>query len=179
MSVHFWNIKPTEEENLGNFAMNSEMEPIPSKTLCLAFIEEAKWDDYEGEEYISLRWKVLQPAEYKNRVIFQKIKVYDKDDKKADKAKRMLLAIDFNAKGGLASSGKIPTTEMLQSKLCNKPMSIMVMVWSMENSQTGEMKKGNWISAVSPKNADQPTRVVPVAVETVSMPDEDEVEMPF
>lgn len=179
MSKQFWNITTTEDDNIGNYAMTVEMEPIPSKTLCLAFIEEAKWDDYEGDEYISLRWKVLQPAEYKNRVVFQKIKVHDNDSKKADKAKRMLMAIDFNAKGGLATSGKIPTTEMLQSKLCNKPMTIMVMEWAMENQQTNEMRKGNWISAVSPKNADQPSKVIPLTVEEIPMSDEDEDELGF
>jgi len=170
----FWLETNTEEENIGNFAMTVEMEPIPSKTLCLAFIEEAKWDSYEEEEYISLRWKVLQPSDYKNRVIFQKIKVYDKDSKKSEKAKKMLMAIDFNAKGGLAKSGKVPTTEILQGKLCNKPMNIMVMMWAMEDQITGETRKGNWISAVSPKGDNVPERVVKVERTEVPMMDEDD-----
>lgn len=160
----FWMI---EEEVTGKMEMGSEIEPIPSKTQCLAAIDEIKWDSYEGDEYISARWNVLQPAEFKNRKIFQKIKVKEADEKKRHKAIKMLAAIDFNAKGGLMTSGKEPTDALMQKGLMNKPMIIMLQIWAMENTQTGETKKGNWVSAVSPRNANQPERVVPIVHENV------------
>lgn len=179
--MSFWTIENnTEEENLGQFAMGGgDLDPIPNKTQVLAFIDEIKWDEYEGDSYISARWNIIKPEEYKNRKIFQKIRVNDNDAKKSDKAKRMLMAIDFNAKGGLAASGKEPTTEMMQSKLTNKPMVIMLQIWAIEDKQTGEMKKGNWVSAVSPKGDGVPDKVVKVERETKKMTDAEAAELAF
>ena len=77
------------------------IDPIPDNTQCIAAIEEAKWADWEGESYINLKWRVMRPAEYANRVIFQKLHVMKHGDK-GDKAKRMLMAIDVNMTIGSA-----------------------------------------------------------------------------
>jgi len=179
--MSFWAIENnTEAENLGQFEMGSgEITPIPNKTQVLAFIDEVKWDEYEGDSYISARWNVIKPDEYKNRKIFQKIRVNDNDAKKSEKAKRMLMAIDFNAKGGLVASGKEPTTEMMQSKLTNKPMVIMLQIWAIEDKNTGEMKRGNWVSAVSPKGDGVPDKVIKVEREEKKMTDEEAGELAF
>ncbi len=179
--MSFWTIEEnTEAENLGQFEMGGgEIAPIPNKTQALAFIDEVKWDEYEGDSYISARWNIIKPEEYKNRKIFQKIRVNDNDAKKSDKAKRMLMAIDHNAKGGLMASGKEPTTEMMQSKLTNKPMVIMLQIWAIEDKNTGEMKRGNWVSAVSPKGDGVPDKVVKVERETKQMTDEEAGELAF
>ncbi len=174
---NFWFV---EEEVTGKMDMGGgDIEPIPSKTQCLAAIDEIKWDNYGGEEYISARWNILQPAEFKNRKIFQKIKVKEADDKKRQKAVKMLAAIDFNAKGNLMASGQIPTDALLQKALMNKPMVIMLQIWAIEDSATGETKKGNWISAISPRSANQPAKVIPVAREEIAMTDEEEAELMF
>lgn len=179
--MSFWALETTtEQENIGTFMMsNGDIEPIPKNTQVLAFIDEIKWDEFQGDSYISARWNVIKPEEYKNRKIFQKIRVNDDDPKKADKAKRMLMAIDFNAKGGLAASGKEPTTEMMQAKLTNKPMVIMLQIWAIEDKETGEMKKGNWISAVAPKGEGVPERVVKVEHETKELSDDEAAELLF
>jgi len=162
---NFW-LNIEDKNDLGKFEIaGGELEPIPAKTQALAYIEDIKWTDYEGDEYINVQWKILKPTEYKGRVIFQKIKVRETDDKKREKAIRMLMAIDHNAKGGLVELGIEPTTEQLKAKLTNKPMIIMLQVWQMEDAQTGELKKGNWVSAVAPRNADEPEKVVPVVIE--------------
>lgn len=171
--MSFWAI---EEEINGTMEMGSEIEPIPAKTQCLAAIDEIKWDTYEGEDHISARWNILQPAEYKNRKIFQKLKVNEPDVEKRTKAKKMLAAIDFNAKGGLMASGKEPTDAMMQKGLMNKIMVIMVQIWKMQDQKTGEMRQGNWISAVSPRSATTPERVVPVVRETIPKTSEEEME---
>lgn len=145
--MSFWNIdKPTD----GNFETGGgDIAPIPKNTSVLAAPDEAKWDEYEGDRFISIRWAVMAPAEYKNRKIFHKIRVEDSDPKKQEKAKRMLAAIDANAGGKLMAAGEEPTDKSLTVALCNKPMVLKLQVWEMEIN--GEERSGNWISAVSPR----------------------------
>lgn len=138
------------------------IEPIPANTAVLAAPDEAKIDDYNGEQFISIRWVILQPAEYANRKIFQKVRVYDGDSKKSDKAKRMLAAIDTNAGGQLMASGADPDDHNLTVALVNKPMMLKLQVWEMEKNDGAGMMSGNWVSAVSPRNsAQKPTAPKP------------------
>ena len=132
-------------ETGSTFDMNVEMEPIPTDTKLKSFIDEIKWDSYEGDSYISARWTVID-GEYKNRKIFQKLRVTDSNPAKADKAKRMLAAIDGNAGGKLMAQGVQPDDMMLSINLMNKPMLIVVAIWEIEG------KKGNWVKAVSSTN---------------------------
>lgn len=141
--MSFWDL---EEEVTGSFEMGGgAIEPIPDNTDVLAAPDEVKWDNYEGDEYISIRWNILKPAGYAKRKIFQKVRVFDTDSKKAEKAKRMLAAVDANAGGVLRASGEQPTDELLTKALTNKQMIIKLMVWEMNG------KSGNWVAAVSPK----------------------------
>jgi hypothetical protein len=134
----------TFEMGGGNF------EPIPSNTQLKSMIDEAKWDEYDGDRYISLRWTVLE-GEFTNRKIYQKVKVNDADPKKKDRQLNMLAAIDSNAGGALMAAGVEPDDMALSINLMNKPMAICVDVWEIND------KKGNWVKAVSPlKNATAP-----------------------
>jgi len=152
MSVNFWELNDGSDatETGGEFDTGGgAIEPIPNNTGCLAAIEEANWSEFQGDRYINLRWRVLQPADYANRVVFQKIRVLDNDPAKADKAKRMLAAIDANSGGCLRKLEDAPTDEDLMRCLSGKKhMGIKVMVWEMEIQ--GEQRSGNWISAVAP-----------------------------
>lgn len=135
-----------EQKSTGNdFELGGGNDPIPHNTRCNAMIDEVKWDDYQGERYISLRWTVLEPSDYKNRKVFQKLKVLD--GQKGDKAKRMLAAIDANAGGSIVALGREPTDQDLMS-LLNRPMLIQVMVWEMTGDD-GQKRTGNWINKVS------------------------------
>ncbi len=152
--MSFWNLSDNTSagETGKSFEMGGgDMEPIPANTSVLAAPDEAKLDNYEGEEYISLRWTILAPKEYANRKVFQKIRVFDPDTKKSDKAKRMLAAIDSNAGGQLIASGQEPTDALLTKCLVNKPMLLKLQVWEMND------KKGNWVAAVSPRAATNDT----------------------
>ena len=160
MSDDFWGLSTGEETSTktdGSFdAGGGNLQPIPNETSVLAAIDEAKWDkDTNGNRFISLRWSVLQPEEYDNRKVFQKLWVLDDEPKakdpvkKRDKAKLMLGAIDMNAGGKLLAKPVMPTDEAMTLHLTNKPMIIKVMVWSMKDSMTGEIARGNWIGAVS------------------------------
>lgn len=154
--MSFWDLNDgTQAQSESSYEMEGgNLAPIPANTGCIAAIEEAKWDEYEGDRYISLKWRVMKPQEYSNRVIFHKIKVYgtnrDKDPKAtADKAKRMLAAVDANAGGKLMKVKGEPTDTDLMSALVGKMMAIKVQVWKMTKDD-GEKMEGNWISAVAP-----------------------------
>lgn len=137
-----------EQANTGNkFEAGTTMEPIPEGTSVKAMVEDAKLDEYDGERYINLRWTVLAPETYNNRKVFQKVRVFDSDSKKADKAKRMLAAIDANCGGKLVAANQEPDDALLQQSLLNKPMVIKLGVWEIED------KSGNWIMAVSATDA--------------------------
>lgn len=161
--MSFWTLSTGEDarETDGTFEIaGGDLKPIPSETSVLASIDEAKWDaDKEGNQFVSLRWSVLAPEEYKNRKIFQKLWIKDPDprakdaDKKKDKAVRMFAAIDKNCGGKIMASDAEPTSEKLALNLCGKPMVAVVMVWDMTNETTGEKMTGNWIAKVSPRNA--------------------------
>lgn len=150
--------KQTEYEIPGG----GNMDPIPDGSSVLAMIDEAKWDNKEGNEFVSLRWTVLGPDEYKNRKVFQKLWVTDDDPnvkdadkaaKKRDKARRMLAAIDANAGGKLTAKEGVPTDETLTACLTNKPMIIRVAVWEMPDRENPSEKiSGNWVQACAPKS---------------------------
>ena len=137
------------------------MTPIPEGSSVLAMVDEAKWERKPtGEEYVSLRWTVVSPDEYKNRKVFHKLWVTDfdpsaKDEAKGiakrDKARKMLAAIDANAGGKLTAKSGKPTDDDLALALMGKPMIITLMIWAVHDRQSGGTVEGNWVSAVAPK----------------------------
>lgn len=153
----FWGLSDGEQvKSTTEFEQaGGSMQPIPDGTQVLAAIDEAKWDDKDGNEYISLRWTVLKPDTYKNRKVFQKLWVMGnnpnhKDPKKqGDTAKKMLAAIDGNCGGNLLAGGK-PTDSDLQSNLIGKPMVVKLGVWEMQGAM-GDTMSGNWVQMVAPK----------------------------
>lgn len=166
MSNNFWELSDgnnaaTTKTAEYEIAGGGNMEPIPDGSTVLAMIDEAKWAEKDGAQHISLRWTVIQPDAYKNRKVFQKLFVTDDDPgakdadkaaKKRDKARRMLAAIDTNAGGKLTSKSGKPTDEDLTMHLTNKPMAIKCMVWEVDDRQTGEKIRGNWVAMVAPKS---------------------------
>jgi hypothetical protein len=104
--------------------------------------------------------------------VFQKVRVWDSNLKKADKAKEMLANIDKNAGGKLAQSDKDPTNETLTQALQSKTMLINILVYEILD------KKGNYIGAVSPRTNDEPAPVVAKPTPVVDE-DIDEDNLPF
>lgn len=142
------------QQSEGKFEMGGgDLAPIPEGTSVLAIAEEAKNDEYQGSAFIKVKWRISKPAEYANRVIFQKVQVFDKDPGKADKAKRMLAAIASNAGGGLFSAmqqrGEESPSDMSLAQICNRPMVLKMGVWELDDKS----KSGNWVQAVSPAKA--------------------------
>jgi len=82
--------------------------------------------------------------------------------KKKNKAMMMLAAIDKNAGGKIAKSNRAPDDDDLMMALLNKPMVLLLQIWAMEDAQTGETKKGNWVASVSPvAGGAAPAKVAP------------------
>lgn len=154
------NVKETD----GSFEAGGGAAPIPDGTSVLAACDEASWAEYGGSEYINLRWNVLQPAEYKGRKVFHKVRVKDSDSKRRDKALRMLAAIDANAGGNLVKIKGEPSDSDLAKHLMNKPMVLKLAVWEMD-ADDGSKKTGNWVMAVSPRKGAAKPEPAPVAEE--------------
>lgn len=158
----FWNLSDGEDAAKTGAEYEipgGNMDPIPAGSSVLAMIDEAKWDhtQNDAEEYISLRWTVLAPEEYKNRKVFHKLWVTDHDPNakdhakavaKTDKARKMLAAIDANAGGKLTAKDARPSDDDLARALQDRPMVITLGVWESNTGGNG----GNWVMAVAPKN---------------------------
>lgn len=166
----------------GKFEMGGgDLPPIPDGTSVLAIAEEAKNDEYQDNQYIKVKWRISKPAEYANRVIFQKVQVYEKDAGKADKAKRMLAAIASNAGGGLFTSmeqrQETMPSDMSLAQLCNRPMVLKMGVWELDDKS----KSGNWVQAVSPAKAGTaaPAAAVAAPKPAAAAVDFDDSDIPF
>jgi len=132
----------------GNFEAGGG-EPIPDNTNCIAYIKDVGIKEYEGDSYVNIQWQILKPENYKNRVVFQKVRIFDTDPMKQEKAIRMLAAIDHN-NGGKLPKDRDPSESDLVVGLSKAMMGIKVMKWEMNTKYEG-VKTGNWISAVSAK----------------------------
>ena len=149
--MSFWQKQDGSQiENITSFDAGGDIQPIPNNTALIAAIEEAKWAEYDGEHYINLKWRIMRPADYANRVLFQKLHVFD--PKKGDKAKQMLAAIDANCGGKLSKLTETPEDMHLMTALVGKPMAVKVQIWDING------KTGNWISAVSPAKSQAPVQ---------------------
>lgn len=164
--MSFFKLSEGQLNTTGSFAVSTDIEPMPKDTQVKALADEAKWDEYQGERYISIRWNVLAPKQFANRKIFQKLKVEQSDVKKRDKAIQMLAAIDANCGGKLMAAGVEPTNDSMQKNILMKPMVLLLDVWDIDG------KKGNWIKAVSGSTGKQEPAVAPVQTKA---DDEDDV----
>lgn len=170
--MSFFKLSEGQISNSGNFAMSTDIEPIPKNTQVKACIDEIKWDEYNGERYISARWQVVAPKEYANRKIFQKLKVEQSDVKKRDKAIQMLAAIDANCGGKLMAAGVTPTDAAMQQSLLMKPMVLLLDVWELDDKSN----KGNWVRAVSSsKPGAQQKEPEPVKQAPAAQDDDDDI----
>ena len=160
--MSFWTTSDNQEiKATTTFESGGGNTVIPDNTTCLAMIDEAQLTSYEENTYINIRWQVLEPAAYKGRKVFQKVKVFDADPKVSDKAKKMLAAIDANAGGKLAASNEAPSDLTMAKALLSKPMLIKVMVWEMND------RTGNWVSMVSPRGGSKTEAPVSTPAPTV------------
>lgn len=142
----------------GDFSTGAgDFAPIPKGQVVKAAVTSLKWDQHQDNpEVLSLEWVIGAPQKYRNRKIFQKIKLNDQSTETKDKAIRMLGAIYTNAGGDISKFTGKPTEAQLISDLANKFMLLELGVWELEDKS----KSGNFVSRVSPvNNADQAAKV--------------------
>ena len=151
-------------QSTGEFELGGgDIKPIPKNTVVKVIAEQVKWTGFNDEpEFIDITWTVQAPAEYKNRKIFQKVKVDDRDPNVSDKAIRMLGAILHNAGSGFEALGDgKPSGDLLNRIITFKPMCLKLGVWEITKDEFGnplaesEIKRGNWVQAVSKTGAVQ------------------------
>lgn len=167
--------------------------PLPKGTSVLVMVEEAVWKaGYQvSEEFVNLKCRVLKPEGYANRVLWFKLWVGDldpsvKDKEKAnakrDKARKMMLTIDGNAKGRLAKLTKSPTNDDLALALTNAQFVASLGVWDKEDENGKKVPGGNWLMAARPKSAEVSEGPAPVkkrALPTAGFDDDLDDEIPF
>lgn len=190
--MSFWNLgddTDVSKESTKEFdGGGGNMEPIPEGSSVLAMPDDAKWaEDRDGNEYLSIRWTVLKPEVFLNRKVFQKLWVTDDDprakdpDKKRDKAKRMLAAIDANAGGKLGKKASKPTDDDLAIALVSKQMVLRLGLWEMQGDN-GAMS-GNWVQAISGKDkpvaAAETKRTAPAKPAQTRFADVEDDDVPF
>lgn len=129
---------------------HGSFEPIPNGTDLVCYIKDARWEERSGDKFINIAWSVMG-EEYKNRIVFQKLKVLDEKPSKRDNSRRMLAVIDANSGGKLArmdksSFNEITDVELMQSLANSGSIKIQVGLVDMDDGS-----KINWVRKIYAK----------------------------
>ncbi len=114
---------------------------IPNDTNALAIIENVclkKWQD--NPEYVSVEW-VLIDGEFKNRHIWQSLRIDDEDEAKANRARNTLLKI-YEIAGAKKPNDRPSNMELFP--LIGKQAGIKILEYKIND------KHDNFIGAVVP-----------------------------
>lgn len=112
---------------------------IPDETKALAKVTSAKLKDLEWGKFYEIEWELTSTA-YKGFKVKQKIKCFDEDAKKADRAKQMLVRL-FKVLNFKPLHGEAPTDQDLV-ELNGRVSGIKVQQWFFNG------KDGNWVSSL-------------------------------
>lgn len=151
-------------------AGGGDFDVIPKGTSVLVTIEDASWKPaYQAtEEFVNLKVRVLKPEAYANRVLFFKLWIDDLDPgtktngvfdankakAKRDKHKKMLMAIDANAKGRLAKMTARMDDDQLAMALVGGQFVATLGVWDKTGDDGKKEPGGNWLMTARPKSAE-------------------------
>jgi len=151
-------------------AGGGDFDVIPKGSSVLVSIEDASWKEgYQvSETFVNLKVRVAKPEAYANRILFFKLWIDDLDPgvktngvfdrakavTKRDKHKKMLMAIDANAKGKLAKLSGRPTDDQLAIALTATQFVATLGVWDKTDDEGKKTPGGNWLMASKPKTAE-------------------------
>lgn len=166
--MSFWNLSDGASAASGDkeySAGGGDFEVIPKGTNVLVAVEDAAWKEayQKSEEFVNLKVRVMKPEGYANRILFFKLWIdeldpgttgHDKQIAKRDKHKRMLMAIDANAKGRLAKLAARPSNEQLSIALIGAQFVATLGVWDKDDGAGGKTPGGNWLQTARPKTAE-------------------------
>lgn len=154
-------ISDSKEFNAGG----GDFDVIPKGSSVLVTVESADWKKGYNveEEFVNLKCRVVKPEGYANRVLFFKLWIGDLDPSvkeqakaltKRDKHRRMIMAIDQNAKGRLSKLTSSPTNEQLALALTAAQFVATLGVWDKEDETGKKVPGGNWLMSARPKTAE-------------------------
>lgn len=143
--------------NVQQSSFEDSSDVLPDNISYIAKIERIHNHQFsQGERIITSVWRVLQPAEFANRVFFEKFRVYDPDITQQNKAKQKLAAV-ANLLGGRLFSEmqgrqeQAPSDASL-SALCEQPLAIQLRIYDFTD-ESGRVIKGNAIRKIEAVNA--------------------------
>lgn len=123
-----------------------QFETIPGGTVARVAIVKAELKQHEryGNSYnFGLK---LQDGEFKGQTVFHNVKVFDANEKKADRAMEMFRRY-YNICGiEIQCSGDFPQTYEL-SHFLGKELVATISMWQSDEDPS---KHGNWISSINP-----------------------------
>lgn len=121
----------------------NNFDPLP-KGDYLSIIESAEVKEYEGERTVNFKARAVES----NRVVFPKLRVFDSDDKKRDRAINLLVKL-ANSVGVPLPKGE--PDDLWLSKLCDKPVVVKYDVFAFTPPGKSEEVTGNFIINFSAK----------------------------
>jgi len=145
---------PVEKKNTASVGGFQKL--IPDGTQLQCAIAGAVWAEKQGKKVALITLHVTEQGPYRNFKVDQALKVFDDKDKTRDAALDMLMTYDTICKGELAkadAAGKsIVDNNPLMARALNGGTVIATFAeWEMENNNTGEIMKGNWVRGIAPK----------------------------
>jgi hypothetical protein len=118
---------------------------IPDGTTAPGMIKSAEMKEFDGNQFFQVTYKLMD-GEFKGREVRQKLKCFDFDDKRRDRAKNMLMRL-FKLSNLKLAHKNIPTDKDLLP-LQGKILGIKIQEWFDDN------KEGNYVSEVYVVDAD-------------------------
>jgi hypothetical protein len=196
--MSFWNLDDgtsavSDEKEYS--AGGGDFDVIPKGSNVLVNIEDSTWKEaYQATEtFVNLKVRVMKPDAYANRVLFFKLWIDDLDPgvktngsfdrakavTKRDKHKRMLMAIDANAKGRLAKMAARPNDDQLAVALVGSQFVATLGVWDKTDETGKKTPGGNWLMAAKPKSSAVSEVEKPVQKRTPAFSDDLDDDVPF
>jgi len=145
--VSFW------ESDLGEITGNPDSAftkafsgTVPDNTFALAKIESALNDEFQGIKTIKVEWNIIS-GDFENKHVFQKIKVFDADNKKRHTALNMLKLLFTMFQIKPMHDG--PPSDQDLARFVGKLAGIKIQEWILPKDN-GDLGSGNYISEVHP-----------------------------
>lgn len=154
------------EEN----AFTQTFEVIPNGTTAIAMVKTIikKTIDNYDKFFYEITWKIVE-GDFKNQEVKQKLKLFDEEPQKADRAVNMLVRI-YNICSYKPAHDNAPMIEDLVP-LIGKLCGIKIQEWSFPK-EDGTFAEGNWVSEVHAPDANFKAETAPRVAKVKRTPPE-------
>jgi hypothetical protein len=161
--MSFWKSSAGEVLGTQQSAFAKSFKNIPDGSTALAKIKDFKHDDYMGDKYLQITWVIID-GDFTGKHVFQKLRVFDKDEKKRWKALNMFMYI-YKLLGLIPNSDEAPSDKDLM-EFTGKEAGIKIR--ETEPNQNG--KQYNWVSEIHDKKGFVTETAVSTVVTHVNKP---------